>query len=381
MHKPQCIMKHKIFLFFALLFCTIMHSQTVAYDATYDNFDNTDCIDLFYLNPFVKGHQIDVQVSYYSSLLDAQNDTNPLVRFYTYSSNNETLYARVTNTLNATYDTSVITLALREFPVPPPPNGQLEFYLCDVDNDGIEVVHLRNIGTTGGNIYNNQFCGLYDSQISLTYHLSYSDVVNGENPIGEVFTLTEDTYIYCRISNDVNSGTFTYDYILKLTTCAASDDDGDGIDNAREDANRNGNYLDDDTDIDGLKNYEDDDDDGDGILTINEDYNNNGSALDDDTNSNGIADYLEADVTLSTAIHNDIKFGIYPNPVTNYLNIETDISVEASVVIFDLNGRIVMDLNGFKAEENIDVTKLPTGVYFLKLYTETINNTIKFIKK
>jgi hypothetical protein len=375
-------MKHKLLLFFALLFSFIIHAQTVAYDATFVNFDNTDCIDLFILNAKVKGHQIDVNVAYYPSLLDAQNNTNPLTRFYTYASNNETLYARVTSALNGTYATSQITIALNAFTCcPPPPNGQYQFDFCDVDNDGVETAYLNNLYQTEGRIYNSLLCGLSDSELTVTYHLSYQDAVDDLNPINAVFTFSADTFIYSKVKNTVNSEVNIFDYILNLTTCAPADEDGDGIDDAREDANRNANYLDDDTDKDGLKNYEDDDDDGDGILTINEDYNNNGNPLDDDTNANGIADYLEANVTLSNVSVNVLEIKIFPNPVHDILNMELESVADASVLIFDLNGRVVMNTRYTANINAVNVSKLRAGVYFIRINANGLQTTRKIIKK
>lgn len=376
------IMKQKLLLFLALFFGLTINAQTVAYDATFINFDNTDCIDLFILNAKVKGHQIDVSVSYFPSLLDAQNNTNPLTRFYTYASNNETLYARVTSTLNTTYATSQITIALNAFTCcPPPPNGQYQFDFCDVDNDGVETAYLDNLYQTEGRIYNSLLCGLSDNELIVTYHLSYQDAVDDLNPINEIFTFSENTYIYNKVKNTVNSEVNIFDYILNLTTCVPADDDGDGIDDAREDANRNANYLDDDTDNDGLKNYEDNDDDGDGILTINEDYNNNGNPLDDDTNFNGIADYLEANVTLSNVSFKDVEIKLFPNPVHNILHIELDRVEETAVIIFDLNGRAVLKTKYTSNNKTINVTKLQAGVYFLKLHANNRMTTKKFIKR
>ncbi|WP_452226244.1 T9SS type A sorting domain-containing protein [Lacinutrix cladophorae] len=375
-------MKHKVLLFFAFFYSLIIHAQTVAYDATFINFDNTDCIDLFILNTTVKGHQVDVEVSYHNSLVDAQNNINPLTRFYTYTSNNETVYARVSNTVNATYATSQITIALNVFTCcPPPPNGQYQFDFCDVDNDGVETAYLNNLYQTEGRIYNTLLCGLYDNELTVTYHLSYQDAVDDLNPINPVFTFSTDTYIYSKVKNTVNTEVNIFDYILNITNCTPADDDADGIDNVREDANRNGNINDDDTDNDGLKNFEDDDDDGDGVLTINEDYNNNGSPLDDDTNSNEIPDYLESNVTLSTVTFNEVKIKIYPNPVTDYLKIESNPLKEASVAIFDLNGRKILNHTYSVNNNAINVTKLHAGVYFISIKVNGVQTTKKFIKK
>jgi len=68
------------------------------------------------------------------------------------------------------------------------------------------------------------------------------------------------------------------------------------------------------------------------------------------------------------------QFSIYPNPTSNTINIEGNSDVD-SVVIFDLNAKVLMQNQGSK---NIDVSPLAAGTYVIR-----INNkeTIKFIKK
>ncbi|TXD46292.1 tandem-95 repeat protein, partial [Polaribacter sp. IC073] len=73
-----------------------------------------------------------------------------------------------------------------------------------------------------------------------------------------------------------------------------TDDDGDGIPTKNEDVvTIDGDPTNDDSDNDGIPNYLDDDDDNDGILTADEDNNNNGDFNDDDDNNDGIPDYLD----------------------------------------------------------------------------------------
>lgn len=71
-----------------------------------------------------------------------------------------------------------------------------------------------------------------------------------------------------------------------------SDDDGDGVLTLDEAFDADGNPI--DTDGDGDVDYLDDDDDGDGILTADEDANMDGDPTNDDTDGNGIPDYLQA---------------------------------------------------------------------------------------
>jgi hypothetical protein len=76
------------------------------------------------------------------------------------------------------------------------------------------------------------------------------------------------------------------------------DADGDGIQDLVDD---NSNFGDtnsltpQDTDSDGIPNFQDIDDDNDGVNTIDEDTNGNGDRTDDDTDGDGIPDYLDPD--------------------------------------------------------------------------------------
>ena len=72
-----------------------------------------------------------------------------------------------------------------------------------------------------------------------------------------------------------------------------ADDDSDGVPNAFEDFNGDGDLENDDIDGDGTPNYLDNDDDGDGVLTIDEAVDANGNPI--DTDGDGDVNYLDND--------------------------------------------------------------------------------------
>jgi len=79
-----------------------------------------------------------------------------------------------------------------------------------------------------------------------------------------------------------------------ITSCGTFEDtDGDGIFDEFEDLNQDNDYTNDDTDQDGIPNYNDTDDDGDGILTADEDINGDGDFTNDDTDGDGVHNYLD----------------------------------------------------------------------------------------
>lgn len=68
---------------------------------------------------------------------------------------------------------------------------------------------------------------------------------------------------------------------------------------------------------------------------------------------------------------------IYPNPVRNILNIETESAI-SKVEIYTLLGKEILK----KESKNIDVSVLPQGLYFIKISSsEGIETVKRFIKK
>jgi hypothetical protein len=68
---------------------------------------------------------------------------------------------------------------------------------------------------------------------------------------------------------------------------------------------------------------------------------------------------------------------LYPNPVSNTLNLKFSQPVNSTATIYNLLGQNVKELELNSQLNQIDVTSLPSGIYILK----TENETLKFIKK
>jgi hypothetical protein len=65
-------------------------------------------------------------------------------------------------------------------------------------------------------------------------------------------------------------------------------------------------------------------------------------------------------------------FSIYPNPATNYINVEFYSKEEATtnLLIMDLSGRLTQKVNPIKTvkginQATISVSNLPNGIYYL----------------
>jgi hypothetical protein len=184
-----------------------------------------------------------------------------------------------------------------------------------------------------------------------TYEVEY-DLTEGTNSIlyrayGESHTPELADALFCtdvpinigiisESQNDPSEGT-----IKVITTFI--EDDGDNIPADLEDLNEDGDYDNDDTDMDGIPNYLDDDDDGDNVPTINEGHNysiSNGITNAQDTDNDGTPDYLDNDddgdevltrdeenETQDQDPTNDIAPG---QTIADYLNFDIDSTVPAT---------------------------------------------------
>jgi hypothetical protein len=70
---------------------------------------------------------------------------------------------------------------------------------------------------------------------------------------------------------------------------------------------------------------------------------------------------------------------VYPNPAIDNLNIKLD-TENASIIIYDIKGRILFSEMEYKNEEGIDIQNFENGVYYLKVTTSKRTSTHKFIK-
>jgi hypothetical protein len=208
---------------------------------------------------------------------------------------------------------------------------------------------------------------------------------------------------------------------LSVIDCAV-DADNDGVSTDLEDVNGDTNLANDDTDFDGLPNYNDNDDDGDliltnveyvfnkttsnttavldsdsdgipnyldndddndGVLTFHEDYNHDGNPANDDTNSNGTPDFLENAVALGVhaiAVKNE-SVKVYPNPATTILNVQNmTIDSITTIEIYSVNGTLVKSIKPAESLTSISVADLQSGVYFVKVNMSQKVENYKFVK-
>lgn len=87
---------------------------------------------------------------------------------------------------------------------------------------------------------------------------------------------------------------------------------------------------------------------------------------------------------IAVCVPADLK--VYPNPASNYINIELPEGNEyVDVAIFGVDGKQVVaySLSGFSASQpvHIDVSGLKNGMYFFRVQGPETQHTARFIKK
>lgn len=159
------------------------------------------------------------------------------------------------------------------------PNESLSFNFEDEDFDG-----------TFDSIQNPAPRTILLDDVNKLLYRSYTGAINGSdyfcNEIPPSSPKVVDEY------------TSTSGGSVVLTTTVTAQDDNDEVSAEMEDLNENGNYLDDDTDADGIPNFIDPDDDNDNVPTSVEISVNDGDAEPNsfpDTDNDGIPNYLDKD--------------------------------------------------------------------------------------
>ena len=85
--------------------------------------------------------------------------------------------------------------------------------------------------------------------------------------------------------------------------------------------------------------------------------------------------------SLSTIEFDKNKFNIYPNPSSNFINVEFNNAIDNNkIFVFDVQGRNIMEVNVFIQSTIIDISTLQSGVYFIKSKTTDSQNVKRFIK-
>jgi hypothetical protein len=83
------------------------------------------------------------------------------------------------------------------------------------------------------------------------------------------------------------------------------------------------------------------------------------------------------DITSVPDLSQQIRWVVYPNPVTNHLNVHLAGEENLNYSIWDLSGKLIMSGFLWGGENTVDLTQLPKGIYIL----HAISHSQFFIKK
>jgi len=100
--------------------------------------------------------------------------------------------------------------------------------------------------------------------------------------------------------------------------------------------------------------------------------------IDPDINDTHI--YVEGSSILGTDDFNKKSIVLYPNPTSDFINFSLKGLADTPINIIDVNGRIVLQTT-ISSNDNINVSSLQSGVYFVNLEVEGQSLSYKFVKR
>lgn len=90
---------------------------------------------------------------------------------------------------------------------------------------------------------------------------------------------------------------------------------------------------------------------------------------------------IEIDTSATITTLDLANLSVYPNTVSDVLNIDYEENI-SNLTVYDLSGKLIKSFATKGLNNTIDVSNLKSGIYLLKIETESKNaSTIKFIKK
>jgi hypothetical protein len=72
---------------------------------------------------------------------------------------------------------------------------------------------------------------------------------------------------------------------------------------------------------------------------------------------------------------------VYPNPTKSIITIASNEFKQCEVLLLDPSGRTVLTLNKNQEVQDVDLSKLIPGAYFIELRTESKSAILKLIKE
>ena len=175
--------------------------------------DGFTSFDLESVSEDIINGELDIFITYYETLTDAENALNPLASPYdNIVPNQQTLFVRAENSITGCF--SVVDLELISLPSPQLPIVIDDIIICDDDLNGFFQFDLtQNTALILGDQVASEF--------NLSYHISQEDADTGDNPIVNPETysnLSNPQTIYVRLESIENLcvSTGEFDLIVSL---------------------------------------------------------------------------------------------------------------------------------------------------------------------
>ena len=90
---------------------------------------------------------------------------------------------------------------------------------------------------------------------------------------------------------------------------------------------------------------------------------------------------LALEIGLSISEEEFVRFNVYPNPVTNLLNIQIPSSTEpTNLKIYNVLGKLILNRDITQSETKLDVSSMASGIYILSFESNKGSKTFKLIK-
>lgn len=144
--------------------------------------------DLTSKNIEIIGSQSDINVTYHTSQIDAENNTNPITNYY---SNNQLVFVRLTNNSTSCYNVTSFNLVVNPLPTV---NEIVNLKQCDADTDAITDFNLN---------YAN-FLISNESNLIYSYFTTLSNAENNIAPITNIesYNASNNSVIWARVENE-----------------------------------------------------------------------------------------------------------------------------------------------------------------------------------
>jgi gliding motility-associated-like protein len=138
--------------------------------------DNSTAFNLTTHAGMFTGNLGNMQLSWYEDSRDAETGTDPITTPETYvnTSNPQTIYMRLTDTITGCFNTSSFEIKIADLVAGTPPNIKL----CDTDNNGIRDFNLSD----NDSAIKNNVAGT-----EVTYYISEQNAIDKVDPIGPIY--------------------------------------------------------------------------------------------------------------------------------------------------------------------------------------------------